>query len=431
MTRLRGIILICLLIISIPTILPSSSEAGSMQYLYDDAGRLTAAVSDTGDAVIYIYDEVGNLLSITRNAINPTPPVIQGISPDVLFIGSTTPVVITGQNLLTTKEVMADNTFLSIRILSVTETQVKCEITVSAQALPGTVTLSVDTLYGSANVQAGLTLSQLTLGPGLQSLAPGGSGNIAATIAPSLGRAETIQIRSSDSSIVTAPQSVTIPASGTVLFPVSALMEGVANISSGSPVATVVVTTSTFTPESGEQLTSAGRPVSVYIDSPLTGSATAASPVSAYIDSPVGNSSLSSQLLSVIVDSPGGNSFLQSQPFSVGIGSLDTNSFVQSLSLSVSIDAPVDGSSFLTTPPVSVSIDAPDGNSSIQSQQLSVIIDSPSGNSFLQSWPLSVIIDAAPANSFIQSLPMSAIMDSPYGNSSIQSQPVSVNKLSQ
>lgn len=45
----------------------SDAHAGNVQYLYDDLGRLIAVVDGTaGEAAIYQYDAVGNLLGIVR-----------------------------------------------------------------------------------------------------------------------------------------------------------------------------------------------------------------------------------------------------------------------------------------------------------------------------------------------------------------------------
>lgn len=57
-----GISRIIFLSLLILAIVLSLSFAESIQYFYDDVGRLIATVSDTGDVTIYTYDEVGNLL---------------------------------------------------------------------------------------------------------------------------------------------------------------------------------------------------------------------------------------------------------------------------------------------------------------------------------------------------------------------------------
>jgi hypothetical protein len=98
--------LIFLIFISI--FIPSFAIADAVSYFYDDAGRLARALRGT-EGLIYQYDAVGNLLSIGKGTVGTGVPVLNSIAPDVLFIGSTTPVTINGQNLFTTKNVTSDN----------------------------------------------------------------------------------------------------------------------------------------------------------------------------------------------------------------------------------------------------------------------------------------------------------------------------------
>jgi YD repeat-containing protein len=294
-------------------------SADTAEYFYDDIGRLIATVSDTGDVTIYTYDEAGNLISISKDTFSPNPPVIQSINPDILFIGTTTLVSITGQNFLTTKKISTNNPLLSFSIITVTDTEIRVEIITPPQALPGIVNLTVTTQYGSASIQASLTTSLLSFGPSLLSLTPGSSGTMKASIYPLAGKAETIQIKNSDSSIISVPQSVTIPANGTAVFSVNASREGIAYITSGPAVATVIVTASTFTPVSGEQLTIKGVPVSAYIDAPSTGSGQSYTCVSACIDTVGGNSVTRSLPFSVLIDSPSGSPTVISIPVSTRI----------------------------------------------------------------------------------------------------------------
>lgn len=39
----------------------------TVRHVYDELGRLTAAIAQRGDAAVYQYDAVGNLLSIARH----------------------------------------------------------------------------------------------------------------------------------------------------------------------------------------------------------------------------------------------------------------------------------------------------------------------------------------------------------------------------
>jgi YD repeat-containing protein len=342
--KLEAVVQKVSLLICIAAILsfPRIGHPGTADYIYDGLGRLRSVGNSSGNYTEYDYDEVGNLISITTGTTSPNPPVIQAINPDVLFIGSTTSVAITGQNLLTTKKIVTGNPFVSIEISEVTDTRIMADITVSSQAPPGPANLTVTTRYGSANIQTSLTASQLSLGPGLLSLAAGTSGNVIVTVYPPLGKAETIQIANSGSFVVSAPQSVTIPATGTGVFSVNALREGVAYLSSGPSMTTVYVTSSIFAPVSGEQLTPATGPVSVYIDSPSSTPTTSSVPVSAYIDSPAGNSLTQSLPFSIGIDVPGGISVTQSIPFSVYIDSPAGSSAISSKPVSTYIDSPVE-----------------------------------------------------------------------------------------
>jgi YD repeat-containing protein len=51
--------------LSFPLTIPYS-QAASVNYVYDDAGRLIAVIDPAGDTARYTYDAVGNLLEITR-----------------------------------------------------------------------------------------------------------------------------------------------------------------------------------------------------------------------------------------------------------------------------------------------------------------------------------------------------------------------------
>jgi YD repeat-containing protein len=79
--------------------------AQSVKYIYDDAGRLVVVIDQNGDAAVYTYDAVGNLLSITHQ--NTGTVSIVTFSPGSGPIGSVVTIYGTGfsttpsQNLLT------------------------------------------------------------------------------------------------------------------------------------------------------------------------------------------------------------------------------------------------------------------------------------------------------------------------------------------
>lgn len=311
-----------------------SALAEGVDYFYDDTGRLVR-LSSGNEGLVYRYDNVGNLQSISKGAINAGQPVLQNIQPDVLFIGSATAVSVLGKNLFTTKTVTSNSQFLNIKILEISETEVKALMKVSPDAVPGTAIITVTTIYGSANISVNLTLSKLTFNPGQLSIAPGGIGIITAAVYPSLGRNVTIAIRNNNPSIVSAPQSVTIPSSGSADFTVSALKEGVATVDSGDPGTIIMVNAFTLPP--GETITQNARPVSVYVETSATGSNTTPSlPISVYLETPA----------TAINTTP-------------------------SLPVSVYVETPATVSNTTPTMPVSVYVEAPAGNSTVVSLPVS------------------------------------------------------------
>lgn len=322
-------------------LIPSFSYADEAHYFYDDAGRLVRVLKGS-EGLVYQYDKVGNLLSITKGTVGTGAPVLQSINPDVLFIGSTMPVTIKGQNLFTTKEITSSSSSLSIKTLNVTDTEIKAEIIVSSDALPGIVTITVTTLYGSASIQATVTSSKLTFSPGQLALTPGSSGIITASIFPSIGKSLTITLNNSNPSVASVPQLVTIPSSGTATFTVNALKEGVTTIDSGNPK-TVIFVTEAFAPLPGEEVVTKAGPISVYIATPSSANTTTSSlPVSVYIETPLSaNTTTSSLPVSVYIETPtSSNTTTSSLPVSVYIEQPSGNSTVVSLPVSTKISPP-------------------------------------------------------------------------------------------
>ena len=66
------------------------AQTGPVQYGYDELGRLIVVVDGQGNAAVYSYDAVGNLLAIQRlNAADVGPVAIFAISPTRGKVGST------------------------------------------------------------------------------------------------------------------------------------------------------------------------------------------------------------------------------------------------------------------------------------------------------------------------------------------------------
>ena len=62
---------------------PATGQSPAIQYAYDELGRLVAVVDQQGNAAIYVYDSVGNILSIQRFDAATLPGVaITAVVPD-------------------------------------------------------------------------------------------------------------------------------------------------------------------------------------------------------------------------------------------------------------------------------------------------------------------------------------------------------------
>lgn len=327
-----GLVFVSLLII------PSLSSADTAKYFYDDLGRLTRVVKGTV-GTIYNYDELGNLISVTSSTTSTSSPVISGITPNVLFVGSKMLVTISGQNLLTTESVVSNGGLIVIGNIQVTDTKIVAEVTALSA---GTDTIKVTTQNGTPNyATVGVTLSssKLTFSPRQLAIVPGTSGTITASISPPLSTPLTVNLTSSAPSIATAPQSITIPVSGTATFTVNAITEGVTTVSSGD-IKTVVFVTQPFSPQPGEEVIKTAGLISVYIEPPSGGSSLMSVLVSAYIEPSLGNSIAQSIPVSANIEPGTGDSIVSTSGVSAYIESPAGDSTVMSLPVSSIISPP-------------------------------------------------------------------------------------------
>ncbi len=146
-----------LFLLCISVILPSFAIADEVNYLYDDTGRVVRVLKGT-ERLLYQYDEVGNLLSISEETSTPQalPPVLQGIDPDIFLIGSNYYVTLTGQNLLTTTSITSDNPNITIKNIAAIDTKIHALLNVASSAFPGQANITVTTSYGSASIAINL-----------------------------------------------------------------------------------------------------------------------------------------------------------------------------------------------------------------------------------------------------------------------------------
>lgn len=340
------IMVVILLTLQVPSVFGDTAD-----YFYDDLGRLSRVVKGTS-GVVYSYDDLGNQLSVTSSSTANATPVISAISPNVLFVGSTMLVTITGQNLLTTDSVVSLGGLVTVgNVTVIDDTKIMAEMTPLSA---GSETIRVTTRYGSPNTaNTSVTLSSATLAfsPSQIALTPGSSGTITASISPPLAVPVTINLESSATSVATVPASLTIPISGSASFVVNALQNGVAEITGGGPKSVVFVGP-TFT---GDVTGLKSGSISVVIDAPASTSPTVAAPISVSMDAPSGTSPTTTKSVSVYIDSPAGTS-----PTTASL-------------VSVTVEAPAGDSPSVTTP-VSVYVAAPAGESPTVAGNVSVKI---------------------------------------------------------
>lgn len=286
--KLLIIFFVCLFTVSI-------SLADEANYFYDDAGRLVRVADPSRNAqVLYQYDEVGNLLGISRGTFTATPPVLDNISPGFLVKGSKAFVSITGQNLVTTKELSSDNPDITIYILSVSDVEIKAAVIIPLSAVPCAVQFTAVTLYGSDSIQTSITDAALHFSPEYIALSPGVSGTITANISPPVNTDITIVLHNSNPTIALAPKLFTIISSEISNFSIDPLNAGYSTISSGETETIVNVAESTIANslpisifKEQEQVNTSfvyAMPLSIYYEPQAGISTVNAFPVSVYRD---------------------------------------------------------------------------------------------------------------------------------------------------
>ncbi len=352
---------------------PQPTFGDSASYHYDDAGRLTRVIKGTSGA-IYHYDQLGNLVSVNSSTTVASPPIINSISPNVLFVDSTLLVRISGENLLATDSIISDNPTVNINRVWVTDSEITAEMTASST---GGATITVITPYGTASRNVTLSSSALEFTPGQLAIIPGTSGDLSVSIDPPLSNPLTINLNNHNPTIVSAPSTLTIPSTGTMNFSVDGLQEGVAMISAGDPRSVVIV----GPPFSGDvagltagkvsvhletlqesQCPTSAHPVSVHIDTPSVGSSPFISlPVSVFLNPPLPQewtAQISGYPVSVHLDAPSSGLFSGlSTAVSVHIDSAPSYFTIKMTNqVSVHLDTPIDNSSTTISDPVSVEI---------------------------------------------------------------------------
>ncbi len=298
----------------------SDGASDEVNYLYDGAGQLTRVIKTT-DAMSYRYDANGNLVGADDGTTSTGSPVIERVTPGTIFIGATTDVIVTGRSLYAVKSVKSADPMLGVRMNAITDTQISTAITVPANTVPGLRTLTVETLYGAASVTVSLSDSRVEFVPDAASIAIGGSGTVNVRITPAASMPLTLWLTNSNPSVVSIPNSVTVPEIGMASIVVRGLAKGSAKIGCCGASASIYAVPA-FSLAAGEAAWAASKPVSVFIDSQsLQRSDIVSAPVSVFIGSAtIQPASITAPPVSVSIDTAQGNSTVVSTSVSVQIG---------------------------------------------------------------------------------------------------------------
>jgi YD repeat-containing protein len=141
----------------------TAAQSGPVQYGYDELGRLTIVVDGAGNAAIYNYDAVGNLLSIQRiNAADGGPVAIFSISPTRGKVGTTVSILGKGFSATAGQNTVRFSGDVVATVVSASPTGLRVTVPSAAQDGP----LSVTAPAGSAtSAQSFRVIGPLTITP--------------------------------------------------------------------------------------------------------------------------------------------------------------------------------------------------------------------------------------------------------------------------
>lgn len=151
---------------------PLSTSADQAQYFYDELGRLVGVIDGQGYIASYEYDDVGNLLAISRNPV--VAPSVSAVSPDPIEAGTSVPITISGTGLLLSSVTISNPDIQVGLIDSNTETTIDTTVTIPNPTTFGATTVTVTVPGGTDTTTFTLTqptptisqLSETVLPPG-------------------------------------------------------------------------------------------------------------------------------------------------------------------------------------------------------------------------------------------------------------------------
>jgi YD repeat-containing protein len=142
-----------------------SAQSQTVRYVYDELGRLTAAIDQNGDAAVYQYDAVGNLLSIARHSSGSV--AIVEFTPNAAPVGTAVTLYGIGFSATPSQNTVTFNgTAASVTSSTVTS------ITTAVPSGATTGTIAVTTPLGSASSSSGFQVTSSTNTPTVSSFTP-------------------------------------------------------------------------------------------------------------------------------------------------------------------------------------------------------------------------------------------------------------------
>lgn len=140
-------------------------RAQSVQYVYDELGRLVAVIAPSGDAAAYSYDAVGNLLAISR--YTATTVSIVEFTPNSGPTGSSVTIYGTGFSATPSQNTV---TFNGVSATVVSSTATTIVATVPGSATTGAI--AVTSPNGSASSAASFAIVSAAAVPTISSFSP-------------------------------------------------------------------------------------------------------------------------------------------------------------------------------------------------------------------------------------------------------------------
>jgi len=300
---------------------PLSGHADTVQYSYDELGRLTKVVN--GSTITnYAYDEVGNILSVSNGSLADVPS-ITGIDVTTLLVGVRTPVVFTGQNLLSAGSVISLGNSILINSVTASANSISAILTAKSAGID-TIKISFqDNSNYAYQSDISSVASIVIMTPPVLSAPPGSVAVGSLSLDPPLSSPLTIGLKTGDMSIATPPTSITIPAGGSAQLQVNTKALGFSSITSlNSVIFGYVVSENKI---GGNGVSSPQVSVSIALPDPSTPSVGASSPISVSIQpsvqAPIPSVSTSSKVSVSITPAmqTSASSLLSSTPVSVAV----------------------------------------------------------------------------------------------------------------